>query len=76
MLERIESLLIEVISESVNNHSELESFRLKYLSKKGIIADLFSDFRNIPSEDKKIIGQKLNILKNSAQEKYLSLIHI
>ncbi len=73
MLERIESLLIEVISESVNNHSELESFRLKYLSKKGIIADLFSDFRNIPSEDKKIIGQKLNILKNSAQEKYNNL---
>ncbi len=70
MLKRIESLLNEVISETVNNYFELESFRLKYLSKKGKIADLFSEFRTIPSEDKKIIGQKLNILKNSAQEKY------
>ncbi|MDY0097898.1 MAG: phenylalanine--tRNA ligase subunit alpha [Bacteroidales bacterium] len=73
MLERIENLLIEVLSETVNNHLELESFRLKYLSKKGIIADLFNEFRNIPAEDKKIIGQRLNILKNSAQEKYNNL---
>lgn len=73
MLDRIDKLLHEVVTAAVINHEQLESFRLKYLSKRGIISDLFNDFRNIPANEKKNIGQKLNSLKNIAIERYNTL---
>jgi phenylalanyl-tRNA synthetase alpha chain len=73
MLQKITALLNEVTSISVKNPEELEVFRLKYLSKKGLISDLFEDFKNVPSSEKKEIGQKLNLLKQNALEKYNSL---
>jgi phenylalanyl-tRNA synthetase alpha chain len=73
MLQKIADLLGEVSSFSVNNTEELELFRLKYLSKKGIISDLFEDFKNVAPAEKKDIGQKLNLLKQNALEKYNSL---
>ena len=45
-------------------------FRLKYLSKKGILTDMFEQFKNISNEQKKEVGQKLNLLKQTAQEKF------
>jgi phenylalanyl-tRNA synthetase alpha chain len=73
MLQKIDSLLNEVSTYSVKNPEELESFRLKYLSKKGLISDLFEDFRNVSPSEKKEVGQKLNLLKQNALEKYNSL---
>jgi phenylalanyl-tRNA synthetase alpha chain len=73
MLDKINKLLDEISAISARNTDELESFRLKYLSKKGLISDLFEDFRNIPSDQKKEIGMKLNLLKQTASEKYDSL---
>ena len=73
MLQKISDLLNEVVSFSVKNPEQLEIFRLKYLSKKGLLSDLFEDFKNVPSSEKKEIGQKLNLLKQNAQEKYNSL---
>ena len=73
MLQKISDLLNEVASFSVNNPEELEIFRLKYLSKKGLLSDLFENFKNVPSSEKKEIGQRLNLLKQNAQEKYNSL---
>ena len=70
MLDKINALLAEINDLSVNSHEELESFRLKFLSKKGLISDLFEDFKNVPPSDKKEIGQKLNFLKQLAAEKY------
>jgi phenylalanyl-tRNA synthetase alpha chain len=73
MLQKISDLLNEVASFSVKNPEELEIFRLKYLSKKGLLSDLFEDFKNVPSSEKKEMGQKLNLLKQNALEKYNSL---
>jgi phenylalanyl-tRNA synthetase alpha chain len=70
MLQKINDLLKEVSILSITNSEDLESFRLKYLSKKGLISDLFEDFRNVSSSEKKEVGQKLNQLKQSALEKY------
>lgn len=69
---------IKQISEAINkfeakNLDELELFRLKYLSKKGIIPSLFDDFRNVSNEDKRIIGVEINNLKNQAQTQYNAL---
>lgn len=73
MLDKIKTLLEEVNSVKVASSSELESFRLKYLSKKGIITSLFDDFREVSAELKREVGQKLNELKQKAQDRYNSL---
>jgi phenylalanyl-tRNA synthetase alpha chain len=73
MLDKIIGLHKEIESISVKTEEELENFRLKYLSKKGEVSVLFEEFRNVPSDQKKEVGMKLNILKQAAQEKYNSL---
>jgi phenylalanyl-tRNA synthetase alpha chain len=73
MLEKIKNLLGEIVSVKINTPSDLELFRLKYLSKKGIITDLFEEFRDIPAEHKREVGQKLNELKQSAQDRFDTL---
>jgi phenylalanyl-tRNA synthetase alpha chain len=70
MFDKINALLAEINDLSVSSQEELESFRLKFLSKKGLISDLFEDFKDVPPSDKKEIGQKLNHLKQLAAEKY------
>lgn len=64
MLERINAILKEAEGFKANDLEELENFRIKYLSKKGIVSKLFDDFRKIPPEEKREIGKSLNILKN------------
>ncbi len=49
--------------------AEAENFRIKYLGKKGIINDLFEQFKAMPNEQKKTLGQALNMLKTTAQNK-------
>lgn len=73
MLQKINNLLQEISILPIKNSEELESYRLKYLSKKGIISDLFDNFRNVPGSEKKEVGQKLNELKQEALEKYNSV---
>ena len=65
MIEKIETLLDEIKSLSANDEKEVEALRIKYLSKKGVINDLMTDFRSVPASDKREIGMKLNELKNA-----------
>ena len=67
MKERIKQLLDEVSRMTAANAEELEALRIKYLSNKGEISQLFNDFRNVANEDKREVGQLLNQLKNAAQ---------
>lgn len=66
MLEKIAQLLAEVSSLTAENQEQVEALRLKYLSKKGEINNLMADFRNVPSEQKKEVGMKINELKQAA----------
>jgi phenylalanyl-tRNA synthetase alpha chain len=70
MLQKIAELKKEVDSFNARTAEELENYRLKYLSKKGLISVLFEDFRNVIAEDKKVVGMELNLLKQLAQDKY------
>lgn len=72
MLKKINELQNEIESLTLMNSDELEQYRLRYLSKKGLISELFEDFRNIPPSEKKDIGQRLNLLKSTALDKYNS----
>ncbi len=73
MITKINNLFSEISAYSAKNNEELESFRLRFLSKKGLIPELFEEFRNVPASEKKETGQRLNLLKEAAQEKYNSL---
>ena len=73
MLAKIEQLLQEIEGLNAKNTEELESLRIKYLSKKGIINALMADFRNVPAEQKKEVGMKLNELKNRTQARFSEL---
>ena len=56
-------------ASNVTSLEGLESIRLKYLGKKGLIADIMSKFREVPPELKKEFGQKVNGLKSKIESK-------
>ena len=69
MIERIRQYRQEISDFKAENPEELEAFRVRFLGKKGIVPALFDDFRNVPKEQKREVGQALNMLKNQAAEK-------
>ena len=73
ILDKIEQLLDEVKNLKASNADEIEALRLKYLSKKGEITALMAEFRNVPADQKKTVGMKINELKTVATEKINSL---
>jgi len=80
MIEKLDLLRKEISSTLLETSEHIENFRLKYLSKKGIVPQLFNDFKNVPPEKKKEVGQKINELKilasdlfDNAQKKINSL---
>ncbi|MCI6823084.1 MAG: phenylalanine--tRNA ligase subunit alpha [Bacteroidales bacterium] len=73
MTERINALLAEVESLAAADEKELEALRIKYLGKKGLLNDLMADFRNVPAEQKRETGQKINALKTALQDKLNNL---
>ena len=73
MLEKIEQLKAQVAQLSANTIEEVEALRIKYLSKKGEISALMNEFRTVPAESKKAVGQALNELKNQLTEQIAAL---
>ncbi len=69
MKDKIQSILKEINSFNTGSLQELDEFRIKYLSKKGIIPSLFKDFKDVAPEQRKEMGQLLNELKNKAHSK-------
>lgn len=68
MKQRIENLSKEIQALTASTPAEVEELRIKYLSKKGLIASLFNDFRTVPTDQKKEMGQLLNRLKDLATD--------
>lgn len=73
MLDKINELLKEVERFEASTIDEVEQFRIKMLSKKGIITNLFQDFKTVEADKKREVGAKLNQLKNKALEKVNTL---
>lgn len=73
MKDKIQALLAEIDGLKAASSVELEALRVKYLSKKGEVSVLFNDFREVPNELKREVGQLLNELKTRAQDKLTSL---
>jgi phenylalanyl-tRNA synthetase alpha chain len=73
MINQIDKYLEEVKAFKANNLKELDEFRIKFISKKGILNQLFAAFKNVPNDEKKLFGQKINQLKQTATEKVNTL---
>ena len=69
MLNKVEALLKEVEEFSSTDLNEIEQFRIRLLGKKGEVKELFSQFKEVPNEEKKAFGQQLNLLQKSALDK-------
>jgi phenylalanyl-tRNA synthetase alpha chain len=69
MINKIKDLLKEIEELKAGNVEELETLRIKYLSRKGAISSLMNDFRNVAADRKREIGQSLNELKERTQNK-------
>ncbi len=69
MKDKVNSYLKEIEEFVAQSPEHLEEFRIKFLSKKGLIPALFAEMRNIAPEERKEFGALLNNLKNTAQQK-------
>ena len=69
MKEKIKKNIKEIESFSALSNEEIETFRIKYLGKKGLINSYFIDFKSLDNDKKKDVGRLLNQLKNSAHSK-------
>ncbi len=73
MLEKVALLERELEAFQGRNQDDLESFRMKYISRKGALADLFEDFKKTSSLEKRELGKALNKLKQIAEAKFREL---
>jgi phenylalanyl-tRNA synthetase alpha chain len=82
MKEQLEKLLDDAKKFSVSTKQDLEDFKIKFLVKKGLVNQLFQEFKNLDSEEKKKWGKDLNLVKQEieglfsvAEEKFSSSVN-
>jgi len=73
MINKIEELRKEIEDLQAETAEAAEQLRIKYLSKKGILAQLFDEFKTIPNEQKREVGQALNTLKSFVKDRINTL---
>ena len=69
MIDKIKQHIEEAKAFNTKNKEALESFRIKFLGTKGLLKELFAEFKNVPNDQKKDFGQIINTLKTVAEEK-------
>lgn len=73
MIETIKAHIKTVQQFTATSKEDVETFRIKYLGKKGLLNDFFAEFKNVPNGQKKEFGQVINQLKSMATEKVNAL---
>jgi phenylalanyl-tRNA synthetase alpha chain len=74
MQEKINQYISEIEAYSTKVADEIEQFRIKWAGRKGILNDLFEEFKQVPNDQKKVLGQEMNRLKTAVQTKLDALI--
>lgn len=59
--------------ENTKDQKSLEELRIKFLSRNGLVANLFEELKSIPKEEKPAAGKLLNELRQSLQSQFDSL---
>lgn len=72
MLQKIEEIRRQIDSDltSIRNTDDLENFRIKFLSRKGIIAELYDEIKSIPAHERPAIGKAINELREYCQKNF------
>lgn len=73
MLDKVRELLQEVDQYKVDSKEELEQFRLRFVSRKGVMGDLFDGLKTVEQAARRAVGQELNELKNKALDRFQNL---
>ena len=68
--EKITQYTAEIEAFSTSDADELEQFRIKFLGTKGIIKDIFDEFKAVSPEEKRSLGKVLNEFKQLAERRY------
>ena len=72
-LSELENIAKEIESYCIESLETLEAFRIHYIGSKGLIKGLFKEIKNVSPDERKAFGQKLNGLKNLAEDRYKTL---
>ena len=73
MIHRINELTQQIEAFASTDPKAIEAARILWLGRKGQITELFEEFKTVPPEQKKQLGEPLNKLKINAQNKIESL---
>ena len=69
-IDSIQKKFLSELSSATNDSSKLSDLYNKYLGRKGLVSNLFSNLSTVSSKDKPIVGQKINLLRNSIQKSF------
>jgi len=73
MIDKIKEIIGEAEGFKAQTKEEVEAFRIKYLGKKGLVKDFFSEFKNVAEDQRKEFGNVVNTLKDTVLEKVTAL---
>jgi phenylalanyl-tRNA synthetase alpha chain len=75
MLQKIQNIAESFKADSLNvsGPKELDDLRIKYFSRKGLVAGLFDELKEASKEDKPLLGKALNEMRGNLEEKFNSL---
>jgi phenylalanyl-tRNA synthetase alpha chain len=73
MIEQLDKIAEDVRAAVATTKDELEQFRIRFISRKSVFADLFEQFKQVPNEQKRLLGQKLNEVKTLAEQRLREL---
>ena len=68
--DQIKQYTEEIQNFKADDAQQLEAFRLKFLVNKGIVKQLFEEFKKVSPQEKRALGQVLNSFKNLAEQTY------
>ena len=71
--DQITQYTAEINAFDTTSADELEQFRIRFLGTKGIIKDIFDEFKAVSPEEKRTLGKVLNEFKQLAEAKYQAL---
>ena len=74
MREKVEAVKAEISAYQVANQDELEKYRLRFISRKSVVGELFNELKNVAPENRKEAGVILNDLKNLSLSRFKELI--
>ena len=70
MLDKVKTITQEIDEYTVASKDQLEQFRLRYISRRGVVTELFEGLKTVSPDERRAVGQALNGLKNLAQKRF------